>query len=145
MTAGIAANRPNAVAIRASAMPGATARNVATFALARPANEVITPQTVPNSPTKGVTDAVVARKVIRLSSRVNCADAARCRVRWSAAEVNTAVWSASPPWDCDFLATGRNKSAPALKTGTKGVKRNVSAAVLISERLWALRKIFQNV
>src|SRR5206468_8632513 len=127
MTAGIAANKPHAVAIKASAMPGATARNVATFALARPAKEVITPQTVPNSPTNGATDAVVARKVMRLSSRVNCEAAARCSVLWSVVELIVEVLRASPPCaDGDFLPIGCNNSAPALKTGTNGVKRNVS-------------------
>src|SRR5215813_10174438 len=128
MTAGIAANRPNAVAIKASAMPGATARKVAVLALARPANEVITPQTVPNSPTNGVTDAVVARKFMRFSTRVSCAAEerwiARCRVA------------------IDRLPA---LSAAALNTPTSGVNRRASHAVLISERLLPRRKIFQKV
>ena len=81
MTAGIAANNPNAVAIKASAIPGATARSVAVFAFAKPANEVMTPHTVPKSPINGATEAVVARNVIRCSSRVSCDAAGRCTVR----------------------------------------------------------------
>ena len=77
MTAGIAANKPNAVETKALAMPGATARRLAEFAVASPANETITPQTVPNNPIKGETEAVVARKVMRLSSKVSWADEAR--------------------------------------------------------------------
>ncbi len=50
-TAGIAAKRPIAVAISASAMPGATVPNVACATWARPRNEFMMPHTVPNSPT----------------------------------------------------------------------------------------------
>src|SRR4051812_26575791 len=101
----MAANKPNAVATRASAIPGATARSEAVLALARLAKDVITPQTVPNSPTKGATDAVVARKFMRFSTRVNCALEAR--------------WIARCRVAMDPVAA---LSAPALNTGTSGVK-----------------------
>src|SRR5437763_1651379 len=127
MTAGIAANRPKAVAISASAIPGATARSVAAFALPRLANDVMTPQTVPKSPMNGATEAVVARKFIRFSSRVSCALAARWTVR------------------CKTPADALDLSAAALNTGTSGVNRNASQAVLISDTLLPRRKIFQNV
>ena len=39
----------------------------------------MTPHTVPNNPTKGATDATVARNVIRFSSNVSCAVALRCK------------------------------------------------------------------
>src|SRR5215468_11146050 len=111
----------------ASAMPGATARSVAALALPRLANEVITPQTVPKRPTNGATEGVVARKFIRLSRRVSCAVAACWTIR------------------CKTPGDARDFSAPALKTGTRGVNLNASQAVLISERLLPRRKIFQNV
>src|SRR5690349_13859528 len=60
ITAGIAAARPAAVVIRASEMPGATARRVAAPAVPSPWNASIIPQTVPNKPTNGVTAAVMA-------------------------------------------------------------------------------------
>src|SRR5690606_32390000 len=50
-TGGIAANRPIAVAISASEMPGATLAMVASLTLARPWNEIMIPHTVPNRPT----------------------------------------------------------------------------------------------
>ena len=51
MTAGIAANRPMAVATSASAMPGATCASVAWPTFASPRNAFMIPHTVPNSPT----------------------------------------------------------------------------------------------
>src|SRR5258706_184568 len=60
MTAGTAVKSPAAVVIRASAMPGATARKLAAPAAPRPVKASITPQTVPNRPINGVTEPVVA-------------------------------------------------------------------------------------
>src|SRR5262249_1618457 len=82
----------------------------------------------PNNPTKGATDAVVAKNVIRFSSNVSCAVALRCRRR------------------CSFVGLMLDvlMSAPLLKTGTSGVNRSVTAAVETSDRFRALRKIFQN-
>ena len=77
----MAAKSPNAVAIRASAMPGPTARNVAVSALDKPMKDVSTPHTVPNNPMNGATDAVVARNVRRVSSNVTSAVADRCIMR----------------------------------------------------------------
>ena len=126
----MAANRPNAVAISASAMPGATARSVAVLAFARPVNEVMTPHTVPNKPMNGATEAVVARKCHSLLEP--------CQLRSRAALDDGAASVA-----CDH-ASALVRGA-ALKTGTSGVKRRVSQAVLISESFLPLRKIFQNV
>src|SRR3989304_4622846 len=91
MTAGIAAKRPNAVAMRASAIPGATARKVATFAFDKPVNDRITPHTVPKSPTNGVTESAVARNVIRCSSMVTWAADARISARWSVATLGAVL------------------------------------------------------
>src|ERR1039458_10671903 len=49
MTAGMAAARPAAVVMRASEMPGATARRVAPPAVPRPWKASMMPQTVPKS------------------------------------------------------------------------------------------------
>src|SRR5690606_2705338 len=53
ITAGMAANRPSAVASSASAMPGATTARLAVFRVAMLAKLLRMPHTVPNSPIKG--------------------------------------------------------------------------------------------
>ena len=53
MTAGTATTRPAAVVMRASEMPGATARRVAAPAVPRPWKASMMPMTVPKRPTKG--------------------------------------------------------------------------------------------
>ena len=63
MTAGIAANKPNAVAKRASAIPGATIAKLVFLEIAIDWNEFIIPQTVPNKPMKGAVEPTVAKKV----------------------------------------------------------------------------------
>jgi hypothetical protein len=62
MVAGMAANRPTAVAISASAMPGATTARLADPARPMPSKALMMPTTVPNSPMKGAALPVVARK-----------------------------------------------------------------------------------
>src|SRR5438128_2740260 len=69
-TAGMAAASPTAVAISASAIPGATAWMLDEVVVERPRNAVMMPQTVPKSPMNGAVLAVVARKVSPRSSRV---------------------------------------------------------------------------
>src|SRR5512134_863385 len=64
----MAANRPRAVATSASAMPGATCASVACCTLARPRKACMMPHTVPNRPTYGLTEPVVARNDRRRSS-----------------------------------------------------------------------------
>ena len=61
MVAGIAANRPMAVAISASAMPGATTARLAEPARPMPSKALMMPTTVPKSPMKGAALPVVAR------------------------------------------------------------------------------------
>ena len=63
MTAGIAAAKPIAVVIKASAMPGATAARLADPVCAILVNEFIIPQTVPNNPINGPVDPVEAKIV----------------------------------------------------------------------------------
>ena len=62
ITAGIAANKPNAVAINASEIPGATAFMVAWDASDSPKNAFTIPITVPNNPMYGLTEPTFARK-----------------------------------------------------------------------------------
>ena len=67
-TAGMAARSPNAVANKASAIPGATTAREVFFDAAIAENEFIIPHTVPNKPIKGATDPMEARNVIPLSN-----------------------------------------------------------------------------
>jgi len=64
----MAATRPTAVAIRASAIPGATIAREAEPADPMPWKELIIPQTVPKRPIKGEVEPVVARKLRYFSS-----------------------------------------------------------------------------
>ena len=65
ITAGMAANSPIAVAISASAMPGATVA-IDTLCIApSERKEFMMPQTVPNNPTYGLVEPTVARKESR--------------------------------------------------------------------------------
>ena len=61
-TAGIAANKPSAVANRASAIPGATIAKLVFLEIAIDWNEFIIPHTVPKSPMKGAVEPTEARK-----------------------------------------------------------------------------------
>ena len=61
ITAGMAANRPRAVANNASAIPGATIAKLVFLEMAIDWNEFIIPQTVPNKPMKGAVDPIVAK------------------------------------------------------------------------------------
>src|SRR5919202_1763856 len=60
MTSGIAASRPSAVANSASAMPGATTASVVFFVTAIDWKLFMMPQTVPNRPTNGAVEPMVA-------------------------------------------------------------------------------------
>ena len=66
----MAVNKPSAVAIRASAIPGATVARLAFIWIPISWNEIIMPQTVPNKPINGATEAVVARKPFNRSKRM---------------------------------------------------------------------------
>ena len=62
MRAGIAVNKPKAVATRASEIPGATTVIDTCVNWARPPKAFIIPHTVPKRPIKGLTEATVERK-----------------------------------------------------------------------------------
>ena len=59
----MAANKPNAVANKASAIPGATIARLVFLDIAIDWKEFIIPQTVPNNPINGAVEPIVARKV----------------------------------------------------------------------------------
>jgi len=61
ITAGTATKRPNAVVTSASAIPPATAAIPAVSSVFMPWNALMMPIVVPNSPTNGATDPIVAR------------------------------------------------------------------------------------
>src|ERR1700745_878460 len=69
MTAGIAAARPMAVASSASAMPGATTARFVVWALEMPMKLFMMPHTVPNRPTKGAVEPIVARMPVPRETR----------------------------------------------------------------------------
>ncbi len=60
----MAATSPIAVASSASAMPGATTARLVVFAWLMPMNEFMMPQTVPNRPTKGAVEPIVASRPV---------------------------------------------------------------------------------
>src|SRR5215471_14162812 len=75
MTAGMAANRPMAVARSASAMPGATTARFVVCSFEIPMKLFMMPQTVPNKPTNGAVAPIVAsipipKRTRRVSDRV---------------------------------------------------------------------------
>ncbi len=59
----MAANKPNAVANNASAIPGATIARLVFLDIAIDWNEFMIPQTVPNKPINGAVEPTVARNV----------------------------------------------------------------------------------
>ena len=61
-TAGIAANKPRAVANKASAIPGATIAKLVFLEIAIDWNEFMIPHTDPNNPIYGAVDPTVAKK-----------------------------------------------------------------------------------
>ena len=67
----MAANKPNAVAKSASAIPGATIAKLVFLEIAIDWKEFIIPQTVPNNPIKGAVEPTVAKKVKFFSINFN--------------------------------------------------------------------------
>ena len=88
MTAGMAANRPIAVAKSASAMPGATTASDVFFDAAIERNDVMMPQTVPNRPMKGADEPMVA------STR--SLDSSRSTSRWMVTSTTLSMRWLSP-------------------------------------------------
>src|SRR5271166_2590211 len=127
MTAGIAAKSPAAVVMRASEMPGATARRVAAPAVPSPWKASMMPQTVPNNPMNGVTAPVVASQGRRLSRLLNSSEAAICVARCNAVM----------RMGCG--ACLRNSSYAPSKTASSGLGLNCSATAAMSCRRSDLR------
>ena len=93
----MAAARPMAVVMRASAIGPATTGRLAEPIRPISSKALMIPQTVPNNPMNGVTLAVVARKVTRRSSRVTSPVAARTSARESDSRLLTVGRAAAPP------------------------------------------------
>src|SRR5208282_5473019 len=131
ITAGMAAASPAAVVIRASEIPGATARKVAAPAVPRPWKASMIPQTVPNNPINGVTAPVIASHGTLRSRRVISSEDAICMARWIA----TRLWMPPviPIWRL-------NSSTAPANTPTSGLGRNCSATEAMSCMRCALRK-----
>src|ERR1035437_2795364 len=89
MAAGMAANKPTAVAIRASEMPGATALRLVEPIWPRSWKARMMPITVPINPINGVTEAVVASQFMLRSSLASSSLMPSCRVRSSAVRLVT--------------------------------------------------------
>src|SRR6266850_5254987 len=89
------------------------------------------PQTVPKSPTNGVTAPVIASHGTLRSRRVMPSDDAICIERWMAGRL----------WTVPVVPTCRLNSATApSSTSTRGLGRNWSAAESTSCMRWDLRK-----
>src|SRR5260370_20012840 len=114
----MAAARPAAVVIRASEIPGATARKVAAPAVPNPWNASMIPQTVPNSPINGVTAPVIASHGTLRSRRRNFPEDWVCVGRLTATK--DTVGPVGPIRAFDI-------AAPPAPTSTHGPGTNTSA------------------
>src|SRR6185437_153999 len=131
MTAGTATTRPAAVVMRASEMPGATARRVAAPAVPRPWKASMMPMTVPKRPMKGAHCAVVASQVMRRSMMVSDSEAAVWAARSRAWGLGAVPRPPAWRWYSSWIS---------WKTATSGLGLNWSAMAAISERRPDLRK-----
>ena len=111
--------------MRASEMPGATARRVAAPAVPRPWKASMMPMTVPRRPMKGATAAMVASHVMRCSMLVR----ASLDAIWAARSRASGLRGMPRPPDWR-----RYSSLISLKTGTSGLGLNWSERAAISER-----------
>src|ERR1035441_1069764 len=127
----MATKRPAAVVMRASEMPGATARRVAVPAAPRPWKASMIPQTVPKRPTKVAPLAMVASQVMRDSMLVSASEDAVAAARSSAAGLRGIPRPPLWRWYSSLIS---------VKTETSGLGWNWSATVAISERRPDLRK-----
>src|SRR5271168_3065386 len=127
----MATTRPAAVVMRASEMPGATARRVAEPAVPSPWKASMMPMTVPSRPMKGATAAMVASQVMLASMAVR----ASLEAIWEARSRASGLRGMPRPPDWRWYS-----SLISLKTGTRGLGLNWSATAAISERRPDLRK-----
>src|SRR5437867_3309254 len=142
----MAAARPGAVVMSASEMPGATNARLAEPVRPISSNAFMIPQTVPKRPMKGVTLAVVARKLTRRSSRVASTVAARASARESESRLLTvgravgATLPCEPPRTCWFTSR-----YPAWNTPTSGLALSCRQTELTAQTAtiaWGLSNVF---
>src|SRR5882762_2579950 len=128
MTAGIATSRPMAVVTSASAIPPATAARPVAFSCEMPLNAFRMPTTVPNSPTNGAVDPMVARPPSpRFSSACTIASV-RSRARLEASMVSPGISPGLSWW-------ALNSIKPAVTTFARWLFLLRSATLMASSIL----------
>src|SRR5580704_13011722 len=128
MTAGIATNNPTAVVTRASEIPPATAARPVAFSLAIPLKAFRMPTTVPNRPTKGAVEPIVARPPSpRFSSACTIASV-RSRARFEASMVSPGISPGESWW-------ALNSIRPAVTTLARWLFLLRSATLMASSIL----------
>ena len=124
--AGMAANRPNAVATSACAMPGPTGLQAGgTRETQAPESASMMPHTVPNRPTNGLTEAMVASQFILRSRREISSLMPSCSVRSSADLVGDLVARGHLPADlaiAEIEDAHQGRGAELLARGGHGVQ-----------------------
>ncbi len=125
----------------ASAIPGATTPRLVDPTLAMRWNDVMMPQTVPNSPMNGVMLAVVARMDIRRSSLETSTVAARSSARSTELRLFKVGRAGAPAGLAAFVAAWRScvfsSAYPAWKIPTSGLLSNVRQTACTSENFAA--------
>ena len=124
----------------ASEMPGATLRRDAVPAVPRPRNASMIPQTVPNSPMKGVTAPVVASQVSQRSKRVSSDDVAIC----SARSTDSRLRIRGLPGFSLATAWPSISRVPARKTSGSGLDLSGRHHARMSESFLLWRKTLRN-
>src|SRR5688572_21905283 len=154
MTAGMAAARPAAVAISASAIPGATTARLVEPAALISRNELMIPHTVPNSPTNGAMLAVVARNVIRDSSLFISTPEARINARSTAVRLLRVGRAAAPrglataagsPFGVLCFSWVVNSAYPDRNKPTSGLSPKERHTAWTSENLLLRRNTSRNL
>src|SRR5688572_12701560 len=119
-TAGIATASAAAVAISASATPGATAAMLPDPFVAIPMNATITPSTVPSRPMSGLTDPMVASHGMNRPSRSRSSDVTESsRNRSASTREPDMTPAASRPYSAVARDSGRKRTARS-KTRVNG-------------------------
>lgn len=144
----MAANSPMAVAMSASAMPGATTDRSVDPCAPMFENAVMMPHTVPKSPMNGVMLAVVARKVICRSSLATSAEDARNSARSMALRLRI-VGRAGAPASAPEAGAGDRSWAfssanPAWNMPTSGLADREGQTACASENFALVRKACRN-
>ncbi|CAH2405990.1 conserved hypothetical protein [Mesorhizobium escarrei] len=112
-TAGIAATSPIAVASKASAIPGATTARLVVCACEMPMKAFMMPQTVPNRPTKGAVEPIVASTPVPRDMRRAAAASMRDRREVTRSfSPSPDTWSSEPAESAVSSSAARTSRAP---------------------------------